>query len=259
MQMFAFSLRSRVFGVATAFGLMAAGACADASSDPLAVLVTPETAASLEVPVELLNLVDLARQAGLEQELAPDLAAWEASWIEGARDTQVRDRQVRDKQVRDLAPRIAQALGAGGTSAALAPLLQVRNDLALIADLPGDLVPQVEEVHSLMDEARLALAEGRSERALEAGLKASDRLRDLGPTAVARTLIARADRALMATIAAPRVDGLSLSRGERLLNGARTALDEGQEELAVQRAFYAVQLLEQALNADRPTAVDTIG
>ena len=254
MQMSASSLRSRVFGVATALGLMAAVGCADASSDPLAVLVTPETAASLEVPVELPNLVDLARQAGLEQELAPDLAAWEASWIEGAQSA-----EAREKQVRDLAPRIAQALGTGGTSAALAPLLQVRNDLALIADLPGDLVPQVEEVHSLMDEARLALAEGRSERALEAGLQASDRLRDLGPTAVARTLIARADRALMATIAAPRVDGLSLSRGERLLNGARTALDEGQEELAVQRAFYAVQLLEQALNTDRPTAVDTIG
>lgn len=254
MQMSASSLRSRVFSAAMALGLMAAAACADASSDPLAVLVTPETAASLEVPVELPNLVDLARQAGLEAELAPDLATWEASWIEGGRD-----RRVRDEQVRELAPRIAEALGTGGTSAALAPLLQVRNDLALIADLPGDLVPQVEEVHSLMDEARLALAEGRSERALEAGLRASDRLRELGPTAVARTLIARADRALMATIASPRVDGLSLSRGERLLNGARTALDEGQEELAVQRAFYAVQLLEQALNADRPTAVDTIG
>ena len=87
-------------------------------------------------------------------------------------------------------------------------------------------------------------ARGRFDRALTAGLQASDRIRALGPRAVARTLISRADRALMRATVGEDLDPRSMSRGERLLTGARRALEEGEVDLAIQRGYYAVQVLE---------------
>lgn len=222
------------------------GACDDAPTDPLAQLVTTETTASVEVPVGLPGLTDLAVRAGVEEEVAPVLVRWESSWSDAALGE-----AARAAAVRDVAPVIADALGRGGVASVLAPLHRVERDLGLLGDVPVDLLPDVEAVRSLVRESRDALADGRAHRALSAGLLASDRLRALGPVAVARTLVARADRALMATVGAEGVDAVSVTRGERMLSGARRALAQGDGERAVQRAFYAVQLLEQALDPAR--------
>lgn len=237
------SLRRGPIAGATLALLPLAGlvACSDGPTDPLAQLMTTETAASVEVPVGLPGLTDLAVRAGVEEEVAPALVRWESSWSDAALGE-----GARVAAVRDVAPVIADALGRGGVASVLAPLHGVERDLGLLGDVPVDLVPEVDAVRSLVRESRDALAEGRPHRALSAGLLASDRLRSLGPSAVARTLIARADRALMATVGAEEVDGVSVTRGERMLSGARRALSEGDAERAVQRAFYAVQLLEQA-------------
>ncbi|NIP83495.1 MAG: hypothetical protein GWM90_31415, partial [Gemmatimonadetes bacterium] len=44
--------------------------------------------------------------------------------------------------------------------------------------------------------------------------------------------------------AAARLDGEALLRSERMVNGARQALDEEDYVRAIQRAYYAGQLLE---------------
>lgn len=249
---------SRLFGGLGGLMLVALGACRDVPTDPLASLATAETAASIDIPIALPSLADLAQRTGVATgELAPWVAVWQGSWATDAGSAN--DDAAREEAVRRLVPVLADSLGLGGAASVLAPLLQVDRDLSVLDDVPGDLMPQLLAVRSRVDEAREALAEGRTERALEAGLMASDQLRGIGPLAVARTLIARADRALMATLSAETLDGIAASRGERMLDGARVALENDDPELAVQRAFYAVQLLEQAVRGDRVLRVDTIG
>jgi hypothetical protein len=208
--------------------------------------VAPETAVAVEIPVALPGLTDLALRAGVEQELSPVLVRWESSWTDPALGA-----GEREAAVREAAPLLAEALGPGGVASVISSLHGVEHDLGRLGDVPADLLPRVEEIRSLVGESRSAMRDGSEERALLAGLLASDRLRTLGPVAVARTLVARADRALMATVGVQGVETLSLRRGERMLNGARAALAEGDAERAVQRAFYAVQLLEQALGPTR--------
>lgn len=261
--------------VRLAVGLAVVGiaGCRDAPMDPLVSLVTPETAAAVDVPLALPDLAELAHRTGIEVPEGSWIERWQDSWTDPLGSGPRTDaptsaavglptagpEQLREEAVRRLAPLLADSLGPGGTSSVLAPLLRVEQDLGSLSAVPGDLLPSVLAVRSRIEEARRALAEGRTALALEAGLIASDQLRSIGPTAIARTLIARADRALMATVGVSHIDELSVSRGERMLDGARRALDEADVEKAVQRAFYAVQLLEQARGEPRPLRVDTIG
>lgn len=228
-------------GGALALALGALAGCRDAGSDPLAALVATETVPAVSVPVDLPSLGGLATRDEVREELAPVLAAWIGGW--GEADAAL-GRAARDEAIRQATPALGEALGAGGVATTLAPLFAAESDLVRIESVPTDLVAPIEEVRSLLADTRTALDAGRIERALTAGLQASDRIRELGPRAVARTLIARADRALMRGQVTDAVDARSLSRGERLLAGARRALDEGETELAIQRAYYAVQLLE---------------
>lgn len=221
--------------------LIAASGCRDATTDPLASLVSTETAPALAVPVELPSLADLATRADVREELSPVLDAWVAGWED---DDEALGRGARDEAIRLAVPTLKDALGAGGVATTLAPLFQVGRDLGEIDDVPTDLAPALEEVKSLIGDTRAALEEGRFDRALTTGLQASDRIRALGPRAVARTLISRADRALMRAEVGLNLDPRSLSRGERLLTGARQALEDGDVDLAIERGYYAVQVLE---------------
>lgn len=263
--------------LALILGMSLLAGCRDAPMDPLVSLVTPETAAAVDVPLALPDLADLVQRTGIATPAADWVELWQASWTQpaGARDGSGAGTDfgvdgpgpglgdepelIREEAVRRVAPLLADSLGLGGVSSALAPLLRIEQDLGSLSDAPGDLLPSILAVRSRIDEARQALAAGQAIRALEAGLTASDQLRSIGPTAIARTLIARADRALMATVGANTVDELSVSRGERMLDGARRALADDEVERAVQRAFYAVQLLEQARVSRREVLVDTIG
>lgn len=222
-------------------GVMLAGACRDAPSDPLAALVATETAPAVAVPVELPSLGELAIRPDVRDELEPVLGAWVAGWE--AEDPDL-GRAARDEAIRQASPALREVLGSGGVATSLQPLFDVARDLGEIDDVPSDLVPALQEVRSLVDDARAALDAGRFERALSTGLQASDRIRALGPRAVARTLISRADRAMVRAEVGRILDPRSMARGERLLAGARRALEEGEVDLAIQRGYYAVQVLE---------------
>ena len=232
---------SRLRGVVAGVVLVGLGACQDDPSDPLAALVSAETAPAVAVPVDLPSLAELAQRAGVREELRPVLDAWVAGWEDENPDL---GRAARDEAIRLAAPALHDELGAGGVATTLAPLFQVGRDLGEIPDVPADLVPRLQEVRSFVDDTRAALDEGRFDRALTLGLQASDRIRALGPRAVARTLISRADRAIIRAQVMDGFDPVALSRGERLLSGARRALEEGQLDLAIQRGYYAVQVLE---------------
>ena len=220
---------------------VAFASCRDAPSDPLASLVSLETAPAVAVPVELPSLAELAMRVDVRDELGPVLEAWVAGWEEEDEDL---GRGARDEAIRQATPALRDALGTGGVASTLQPLFEVGRDLGQIEDVPADLAPRLAEVQSLIEDTRVALDEGRFDRALTAGLQASDRIRALGPRAVARTLISRADRALMRATVGETLDPRSMSRGERLLTGARRALEEDEVDLAIQRGYYAVQVLE---------------
>ncbi len=222
-------------------GLLGASACHDAPADPLAALVAAETAPAVAVPVDLPSLGELATRAGVRDELAPVLETWIAGWED---DEVLSGQAARDEAIRLATPTLRDALGAGGVTSTLQPIFKVGNDLGEIPDVPADLAPRLEEVRSLVAATRAALDEGRFDRALSTGLIASDRIRALGPQAVARTLISRADRAFVRAELDEGVDLTVLSRGERLLSGARQAMADGALDLAIQRAYYAVQVLE---------------
>lgn len=215
--------------------------CQDDPSDPLAALVASETVPAVAVPVELPTLADLAQRAGVREELGPVLDGWVAGWED---ENEQLGTAARDEAIRLAAPTLHDALGPGGVASTLSPLFRVGQDLGDLPDVPADLAPRLEEIWSLIDDTRAALDEGRFDRAMTTGLQASDRIRALGPRAVARTLIARADRSMMRAEVVDGFDPVALSRGERLLTGARRAMEEGDFDLAIQRGYYAVQLLE---------------
>ncbi len=227
--------------LAAGLALVVFGACQDDPSDPLASLVASETVPAVAVPVELPSLGDLAQQAGVRDELEPVLDGWVAGWED---DNELLGVAARDEAIRLAAPVLHDALGPGGVANSLAPLFRVGRDLGDLPEMPADLAPRLEEIWSLIDDTQVALEEGRFDRAMTTGLQASDRIRALGPRAVARTLIARADRSMMRAEVTNGFDPVSLSRGERLLSGARRAMEDGNYDLAIERGYYAVQLLE---------------
>jgi hypothetical protein len=232
-------------------GLAGAG-CHDAPTDPLATLVTPETAPALEVEIALPTLPDLAARSGAEAQVSDAVLAWMESWNTARADGSSERRAA----VARAAPVIATALGHGGVNQALAPLFQVSRSLAELSPAPRELEPMLSEVGAGARAARIALNEGRAEDALREGLWASDRLRAASPEQVARALLVRGEQALHQTTEggptadgrsdrADQVGGIDRRRGALLLERARQALEAGDYTRAVQRAFYACQLLEE--------------
>lgn len=226
-------------------GLLAAvsaSACSDASSDPLMVVVTEETRSVLLVDANLPNLPRLAAEAVAEDRFAGAVGRWSRSWelpVERAREDRSQAYlEVSDPLARALGRQaVADGVVALGSTLALAESLEGREvDVAIAANL---------------DEARLrharaiaALEEGRNGEALAEALHASDLIREVGPEGVSRLLLARAEGALE-RLRDRGVNGEEedVVRGQRLVRGAHLALEAGDYLRAVQRAFYACQLL----------------
>lgn len=223
---------------------LAGGACHDSPSDPLATLVTPETAPALEVETVLPTLPDLAARNGVEDRVSGPALAWMRSW-----DDPEGGAAARRQAVERAAPALAEALGPGGTSQALAPLFQVAHSLDAITDPPASLEAMLSDVAVGVARARRALDQGRPAEALREGLWAADRIRAASPEQVARALVSRGEEVLATAGEAPggraELDP-DRQRGVLLLERARQALEAGDYPRAVQRAFYACQLLQAA-------------
>ena len=117
-----------------------------------------------------------------------------------------------------------------------------------------ELVP---EIGAELARARAAVragarAEARGDlaRALAAYLSASERQRLLAPQAVARRLLREGTAALAAVgVVEEGTDAaLARRRADRLLKGARQALERGDYELSIRRAYYARELMRATAN-----------
>lgn len=222
--------------------LVVAGGCRDASELPTAVLLTGETRETLLLGHELPSPVQSAQDVGLEVDLEAPLSLWERSWDEGASGAESRSRVYR----RVVGP-LAGRLGVSGVRAAVGSLGSALEaaDVQARPEAAEAVLEALESAAASHRDAERALVAGDADTALEAAFFGSDVLRSAGPESVARSLLMRAEEAL--DLAQTAFSGMELpeplERGDRLARGAQLALEEGDWERALQRAFYACQLL----------------
>ncbi|MGD2067248.1 MAG: hypothetical protein PVI57_01085 [Gemmatimonadota bacterium] len=228
-------------GCVCLFVTLAVSACHDAESDPTALLVTEESRPALLVDVDLPSLPDLIGRTGTLNRLSGAIDLWIGSWDEGADGSQALREEA---YVRASGP-LAEALGPAAVRDAH---LRLGAALDATASLPAgeaspEMAARISEAERYRAVAAKALDDGRHADALVATLRGSDALRAVGPEGVARTLVARADRRLTVARRSDDADRTWLERGDRLLRGARLALEDRQWSTALRRAYYACQVL----------------
>jgi hypothetical protein len=216
-----------------------ATACHDSPADPLASITTVETVPSLAISssamsARLPSLSDVAIRVSPDVDLGAAVSAWEASWDD--EDGEWQRTEARGNAV----PVLFRALGEGAARSTIESLAWIRSETEWHARLPEELARPTTEAVALLERADEALEEGAGEYALALALEASDRVRSVTSQAVARRLVVRAER-LMETGDNALGD---VERARHLMNGARRALTEERWEIAIQRAFYACQVLE---------------
>jgi len=217
--------------------------CHDSPADPLSAITTVETVPALALPGPLPGLSDLAERVPGDPGLQALAEEWDASWEE--EEGEVVRVAVRAQAV----PILYGALGESSARTALASLAWLRSDPGFLDALPGSLADPLREALLMAERGEAALAAGRGEQALGWALAGADRARSVTTEAVARRMVRRGE-ALLAGEPDPGVD---LDRATHLMNGARRALGEGDFTRAIQRAFYACQVLEGPWDPDPET------
>jgi hypothetical protein len=216
----------------------------------------------LAAEANLPSLPRLVEGTGGGDELSGVVDRWSGSW-----DMPVEEgRELRARLSAEAAEPLARAIGHAGVSTAVRSVGETLVAASALEgeSLAGGIAENLEQAELEHAEAVTALAEGREGAALGAALAAADLIREVGPESVSRLLIARAEarlESLEASREAPPVglgevaDGngaeevesdaaqLDLERGRRLIRGARLALDDGDFVRAIQRAYYACQVL----------------
>ena len=227
-----------------ALGFLAA--CGDEVTDPDAFSDSAEAEAVLRSAAALPALPSLIDHAGEPSDPAARLALSRARdlWFAGLADDGHRARARRRLAVRYAAP----ALHAG-----LATTAWDEVDRGLRAWI-GTAESMLRHIRLPKVEARLAAARGHLERAAaaadgparaEALLLSGAELVETTPRFVARSLAAEAETAVRgARSRASAGEDPDLLRAERLKDWALRAVEEGEYLLAIQRAYYAMQLVE---------------
>lgn len=219
---------------------LGASACRDAGGDPTAVLVTERTHPAIQLALELPSLPALAAEARIEGRVSEAVDRWTRSWTQAPGVGS----QHRLAAYDEAAWPLAEALGRTAVEGALRRLEAVlaTADGLDAAALPQGIAGRLASARAEAAAARRAHDIGVPAEALRATLYASDLLREAGPEGVARMLVARAETGLDAE-ADGGVEPGALERGERFVLGARAAVEDGDYTLAIQRAYYACQLL----------------
>ncbi len=109
--------------------------------------------------------------------------------------------------------------------------------------LPPDLSEPLSEARSLLAEAESAQRAGDVTESALWLLRSADALRRTTPRVVALGLVERAEGALAARGASSEPATPSHARAQRLTEWARSAVETGDYERAIQRAYYACRLL----------------
>ncbi|HUH13737.1 MAG TPA: hypothetical protein VMK65_11530 [Longimicrobiales bacterium] len=256
--------------------LVAAG-CGDAPTEPAALLVARETRAALQVSESLPTLPALMARA--REAAVPGLPASEpvgagaehpagtspgpegdalerafGLWLDAQADPAAdADGRVAEAYAA-AAPVLASRLGAAGLEAALEDARRwvgLARPLVSAWERPG-LRAALREGEALLDASVGLAADGDTVAAVRTLLHAADRLRETTPWAVSGVLVAEVEGELARRgvgpidPSPPPADSVAvrLARLQRLLHGAREAREEGDYPLAIQRAWYARQLLD---------------
>ncbi|TVP42115.1 MAG: hypothetical protein EA350_17465 [Gemmatimonadales bacterium] len=230
--------------------------CGDLDTGPSVELLDDDPMVSLHFSDRLPTLPALIERWAPGRGLAPFVDAWQGSWeLPAARGEPARRDAVEGALplMMDVVPRTAldeafrqvdnairgaeEALGASLSSRTGS--LELTSSLGLAA--------------RHRDAARSARESGNDLTQLRHLLLASDALRSTtaGPLAVA--FVEQAEVELRRIQGSETYPPVTRQRAERLLEGAREALDVGQPALALQRAWYALGLLRAGESMDTRT------
>ena len=225
--------------LALVLGVLAA--CDDATTDPLARIVAGETAGALALGVDLPHPGSWAVPDDAAPESADAVVRWLTSWdLPGDRG-----REVRSLTYSSLATLFVPELGRGGIGEQLDRLSEgVRRALQLPeAQLPERIRVRISEAASAYALARDALRSENLRDAMVQLLTGSDALREVGPEAVARTMVSEVVADRRSISAGDSYSEQDLERLDRLLRGGREALSDQDWVRAIRRAYYARGLI----------------
>ncbi len=188
---------------------------------------------------ELATFPDIVRRAGLESELEDAVDRWSRSWAGVGSEAR---RTVYD----EVGSTLVDHLSPDAVPEQLWAVRQTVEEARLYDPvfLPHTVVRGVERADSLEIVGQGLLEDGDTVEALVAGLLATDALRTVGSRAVAEQLTERAEEALRRIHDGSPYSEREARRGERLAVGAREAFESGEYSRAIERAYYACQLLE---------------
>ena len=233
--------------------LVVLAGCGDLDTGPVVASGNEDPVVSLHFSERLPTLPALAERWAPGLGLEPILASWNASWELSAERGEPLRRDAVEAAVRvmdEVVPRTAldqafrqvdeairaaeEALGTALTAEAAGE--REAEDRLLVT---GPLATAAEH----RDRARAAREAGEAGAQLRHLLLASDALRSTTAEALALVFIEQADIRLRRISESDAYAQVTVERVERLLAGAREALNTGQSTLALQRAWYAVGLL----------------
>lgn len=223
--------------VSFAFVLSVLAGCDDAATGPLARLVAGESAGALALGVTLPDPAAWVIPETASPEAADAVALWTTSWdLPGDEGDGVRA----DNYV-SLAELFIPELGRGGISEQLEGLWEgVRRARELPAlELPERIRERIADASHAHAQARDALLAERLRDAMVQLLIGSDALREVGPEAVARTMVSEVDTELRRISLDETYTEQDLDRLGRLVRGGREALAEQDWVRAIRRAYYA--------------------
>ncbi|MDE2982759.1 MAG: hypothetical protein OXU74_16335 [Gemmatimonadota bacterium] len=232
-------LRIVLFGAGSAALAGLSSACHESLTQVDSRVVAPATRPALDIAGSLPRLADLVtgdtRDAG-----AAVLGRWEDSWnMALAAGSRLRAGIYGSAAGWDLAFDTTSARTAIETiHATIAEIEGVAHPL------PPRLSRQLAEARRLLGAAENARDAGDVTESVLATLRSADALRGTTPRMVALGLVESAERALGAAAQeAPDSGPTAHARARRLTEWARSAIDTGDYEKAIQRGYYACRLL----------------
>lgn len=231
----------RFHRLAAALLVFAATGCQDAPTDPVARIVTPETAVSVALGVVLPEPEAWLGEETTDPELVDAVAQWRLSWDLPTEQ----GRPIRESLHPTLARGLAPLLGPGGVQEEEARLNEGLDRAAELprADLGSAIVSRLMDARSAHGEAARALRAGDPERGLQHVLQGADILREVGPEAVARALVSEVEELHGRLSASDSYSEQETERLGRLVLGSRQALEDRDWVRAIRRAYYAKGLL----------------
>ena len=214
--------------------------CGGFDAAPAIRVISPEAGGALQIPWAPMTLDRLERQLGLgsgEMEGPAEVEALEGSSLSPVLSAD-RNRESRLAQVVDrLEPgEIERIVSEQATVAS-------RLDALPVAAFSGVRAERFLSARNLSVQAADLLHRGLAEEALDRALAAAEAMEQLRPDRLAQEYIELAEAAFRRNLGPAAYRGETRDRALRLLEGARAALADGDDETALMRAYYACGVL----------------